>query len=172
MIMDFGLALRDESDRDPPDEIGCPAGTPAYMAPEQIEGGSRAAGSASDIYSLGVILYQLLTSRVPFQGSVMSMLRQILYETPDPPSRHRPDLDHDLEAICLKAIAKQPKDRYATMADLAVALERKLDEDWGDKTRRRSLGSRFLAVAVIAATVLLLAYVWNESVYVGRVRSS
>lgn len=170
VIMDFGLALRDESIETHLTKSGALLGTPAYMAPEQIEGGSRAAGSASDIYSLGVILYQLLTSRVPFQGSVMSMLRQILYETPDPPSRHRPDLDHDLEAICLKAIAKQPKERYATMADLAVALERKLDEDWGDKTRRWSLGSRFLAVAVIAATVLLLAYVWNESVYVGRVQ--
>ena len=63
-----------------------------------------------------------------------------------------------LDRICLKAMAKEPEDRYATMADLSVALERKLDEDWGDKTRRWSLGSRFLAVAVIAATVLLLAY--------------
>ena len=170
VIMDFGLALRDESIETHLTKSGALLGTPAYMAPEQIEGGSRAAGSASDIYSLGVILYQLLTSRLPFQGSVMSMLGQILYETPDPPSKHRPDLDHDLEAICLKAIAKQPKDRYATMADLAAALERKLDENRGKKARRWSLGSRLLAVAVIAAAVLLAAYVWNDSLYVGRVQ--
>jgi len=170
VIMDFGLALREESIETNLTKSGALLGTPAYMAPEQIEGGSRAAGSASDIYSLGVILYQLLTSRLPFQGSVMKMLGKILYESPDPPSKYRPDLDHDLEAICLKAMAKQAEDRYTTMADLAVALERKLDENRGEKARRWSLGSRLLAVAVVCAAVLLAAYVLNDSFFVGRVQ--
>jgi hypothetical protein len=79
-------------------------------------------GPGCDIYSLGVILYQLLTGRLPFEGSVAEVLGQIVTRPPEPPSKHRPDLDPRLEAICLKALHKHVADRYASMRDFAAAL--------------------------------------------------
>jgi hypothetical protein len=122
VVMDFGLARRDDATEIGLTRSGMLLGTPAYMAPEQIEASPGRVGPASDIYALGVILYQMLTARLPFQGSVMSVLRKIVYEEADPPSTYRPDLDPALEAVCLKAMAKGPEDRYTSMADLADAL--------------------------------------------------
>ena len=120
VIMDFGLARRDEAVEARLTKTGAILGTPAFMAPEQIEGNPDTVGPACDIYSLGVILYELLTARLPFSGSVIAMLGKILRDPPEPPSKHRPDLDSTLEAICLKAMAKRPQDRYASMADFGL----------------------------------------------------
>jgi hypothetical protein len=79
-------------------------------------------GPSCDIYSLGVILYELLTRKQPFVGDALSIVTQVLTETPRPPAAHRPDVDPRLEAICLKAMAKQPEARYASMAEFAAAL--------------------------------------------------
>jgi hypothetical protein len=123
VIMDFGLARRASQQ----EEVrltheGVVMGTPAYMPPEQVKGEVEAMGPACDIYSLGVILYQLLTGRLPFEGPTMAVLACILTQEPAPPSTRRPDLDRALEAICLKAMAKKPEDRFASMSDLAGAL--------------------------------------------------
>jgi formylglycine-generating enzyme required for sulfatase activity/serine/threonine protein kinase len=126
IVMDFGLAWRDETVEARLTKDGTVLGTPAYMSPEQVRGETRAIGPACDIYALGVILYELLAGRLPFEGSVLNILGKILTEEPKPPSRFRSDLDPRLEAICLKAMAKQAEDRYASMAELAAALAAQL----------------------------------------------
>ena len=105
-------------------------GTPAYMSPEQAEGGGRKVDHRSDIYSLGVILYQLLAGRLPFQGTVTAVIGQIvnLDIRPPPPSRFRQKLDPRLESICLTAMAKSIDERYSSMEEFAAALKTVLQQ--------------------------------------------
>ncbi|CAN5612328.1 hypothetical protein BH23PLA1_BH23PLA1_38660 [soil metagenome] len=112
VVMDFGLARRGLAEDSLKTKAGELLGTPAYMAPEQVDGDVEAIGPATDVYALGVILYQLLTNRLPFVGrTAMSVLVQIQTATPPRPSELRPGLDRRLEAICLKAMARNPEDR-------------------------------------------------------------
>jgi serine/threonine protein kinase len=122
VIMDFGLARRRGAIDSPLTQFGSVMGTPAYMAPEQARGNPDEIGPACDIYSLGVMLYELLAGRLPFTGDAMKVLTQVLTEEPEPPSRYRADLDPELEMICLQAMAKRPKNRYGSMSELAGAL--------------------------------------------------
>lgn len=122
IVMDFGLARRSKSEDVRLTRSGAVLGTPAYMPPEQVIGDVHAMGPGCDIYSLGVILYELLTRRVPFEGSVMMIVAQILTDKPVPPSRHRPEIDAELDSISLKAIAKDIPARYATMEEFADVL--------------------------------------------------
>jgi hypothetical protein len=122
IIMDFGLARRTRTADPRLTQKGAFLGTPAYAPPEQVSGYGEGTGPASDVYSLGVMLYELLTGQLPFRGDTMAMLSQVLLDEPPPPSSVRAGIDPELEAICLKAMAKKVEDRYESMAEFAAAL--------------------------------------------------
>jgi serine/threonine protein kinase len=123
VLMDFGLAVQfGPSQQSRLTQTGTLLGTPAYMSPEQVEGDPAHIGPPADIYSLGVILYEMLTGDVPFGGSVAAVIGQIVTQQPLRPSELNPKVDRQLQSICLKAMAKQPDERYESMGDMARAL--------------------------------------------------
>ena len=129
ILTDFGLARWLEPADVKLTHSGVLVGTPAYMAPELLGGEPEGVGPSCDIYSLGVVFYELLTRTVPFCGPLLSVLSQLAKDEPERPSIRRPDVDAELEVICLKAMAKRPADRYATAAELADALQDYLQRD-------------------------------------------
>lgn len=123
LITDFGLAkLVGDADA-ATTKVGDVLGTPAYMAPEQARGDVDAVGTPSDIYSLGVILYEMLAGQLPFRGTATEVLGQLLSVLPRPVLVLRPDLDPRLDAICRRAMAKKPLDRFAAAREMATALQ-------------------------------------------------
>ncbi len=190
IIMDFGLARRQDSSDEQLTQAGQVMGTPKYMPPEQVVGKAESIGPACDIYSLGVILYQLLTGKVPFEGDVLAVLNQIATDTPRPPSALRTEIDEQLDTICGKAMEKEAADRFGSMRDfhdaLAAWLEKnetpsksfaeKLEknQDEREKSSRRaspqSVGSGKIwlllaglaAVVVIGMGLIFLASQWGD----------
>jgi serine/threonine-protein kinase len=134
-IADFGLAKHFSRD-DGHTRTGAILGTPGYMAPEQAQG-KKELTPATDVYGLGALLYECLTSRPPFRGeSPVDTLMMVMENDPAPPRLLNPRVDPDLETICLKCLSRSPADRYASAAELADDLERFLN---GETIHARSL---------------------------------
>ena len=122
-VTDFGLARKlDPRAEDRLTQEGTIVGTPAYMSVEQIEDGAKNVGPRSDIYSLGIILYEMLTGELPFTGPVMAVIGKILRDKPKPPSALKKSISPRLESICLKMIARSADERFGSMKEVADAL--------------------------------------------------
>ncbi|CAN5534371.1 hypothetical protein BH20VER3_BH20VER3_07650 [soil metagenome] len=165
-VADFGIAKRLKEDTHLTIS-GAVIGTPTYMAPEQAAGTSRDVGPAADIYAVGAILYEMIAGRPPFlpEDSETSMTVRVITETPVSPAWHCPGVARDLETICLKCLAKKPRDRYPSTAALADDLRNFLD-DQPIVARRSSrllrLARRHRGAIIAAALGLGLAFVFSE----------
>jgi serine/threonine-protein kinase len=169
-ITDFGLAKILDADLGPTRSETL-LGTPSYMAPEQAAGDTTKVGAPADIYSLGAILYELLTGRAPFQGTTpLNTLEQVRSQDPVPPRRRRRALSVDLETICLKCLEKEPTKRYPSALVLADDLHCFLagkpiqarpvpawQRLWKGARRRPALVLWTLAAASVVCLLLTLA---------------
>jgi serine/threonine protein kinase/tetratricopeptide (TPR) repeat protein len=162
-LTDFGLARLAETESTVTRTMEV-LGTPSYMAPEQAVGNNAGVTSATDIYGLGAVLYQLLTGHPPFAGgTTFETVRLVLDTEPRQPRLLNPKVDRDLATICLKCLEKDPQRRYSSALALAEDLERWLKHEpirarrTGLVTRGRKWVRRNPSIAVMAAMLLVLA---------------
>lgn len=186
LITDFGLAkpLLDEQklSADQYDtESGAILGTPGYMAPEQATGGRQGVGPAADVYALGAILYEALTGRPPFRAATaLETLDQVRSQEPVPVLRLQPSVPRDIETICLKCLAKDPRRRYASAVDLAADVRRFLT---GEPIQARPVSARerllkwtrrkpALAALIAVCAIMLAGAASGVLVYNARLRAA
>lgn len=156
IIMDFGLASRDALLESDITHTGQVIGSPAYMAPEQVSADRDRIGPRTDVYALGVILYELLTGRRPFEGSGLSALGQISAGVKPVRPSQIARVDRGLDAVCRKAMAYDPAKRYRSATDLAVALDAVTEKpDRGGLRRMVGGGVAALTLVLLAAVVVL-----------------
>jgi hypothetical protein len=157
-VTDFGLAKRLHAGGQGQTRTGSVLGTPGYMAPEQAAGRVKELGPATDVYGLGALLYECLTGRPPFQAETpVDTIMQVIEREPAPPSLLNPNVDRDLETICLKCLQKDARGRYASAEAVAEDLRRYLAGE-----------------AISASTVNLFAYLGRaleRSQYMGEFRT-
>ena len=171
-IADFGLAKLLDGDPDQT-RTGTILGSPCYMAPEQASGRPHEVGPATDVYSLGVVLYEMLAGTTPFRSdSPLDTLQRVLVEPPARPHLRNPRIPVDLETICLKCLEKSPRQRYASALELAEELERFLNHEpirarpigvaarlWRWCRRKSSLATA-LGLAIAATVAAVVVSIW------------
>jgi eukaryotic-like serine/threonine-protein kinase len=169
-LTDFGLARLLEHDADQT-RTGALVGTPAYMAPEQAEGRVHDIGPCTDVYGLGAVLYEMLTGRPPFQGMTdVDTLRRVLSGDPVRPRQLRREVPHELEAICLRALEKNPRRRYSSAQALGADLNnflqgRPVDAKSPTPLDRLAKWSRrnpALATVWVLGALLILVLIWSN----------
>jgi TolB-like protein/Tfp pilus assembly protein PilF len=172
-LTDFGLARLVESESSVTQTLDV-LGTPSYMAPEQAVGNNASVSSATDVYGLGAVLYQLLTGQPPFAGGTTYDTIKLLLDTePKQPRQLNPKIDRDLSTICLKCLEKDPKRRYPSALALAEDLERWLKREpilarhtgvfaRGKKWVRRNPSIAIMAAMLLALAVPLGVMVWKS----------
>src|SRR5262245_20632078 len=172
-LTDFGLARLVESESSVTQTLDV-LGTPSYMAPEQATGNNAAVTSATDVYGLGAVLYQLLTGQPPFAGGATYETIRLLCDTePRQPRLLNPKIDRDLSTICLKCLEKDPKRRYSSALALAEDLERWLNHEplqarhtgvfaRGGKWIRRNPSISIMAAMLLALAAPLGVIIWKS----------
>jgi WD40 repeat protein/serine/threonine protein kinase len=176
-VTDFGVAKRDAG------EVtitldGEVLGTPAYMSPEQARGEGTRVDGRSDVYSLGVVLYEMLTGGLPFRGNFNMMLHQVEHNEPEPPRSLNDRIPRDLETICLKAMAKEPARRYPSARELAEDVKRYLADEpikarpvgppgrawrWSRRNPRLAGALASTAASLVAVAALSVLFALNRS---------
>ncbi|MCA8922760.1 MAG: protein kinase [Planctomycetes bacterium] len=158
-------------------------GTPYYFPPELIEG-PRAPDRRSDIYSLGVIMYELATGRLPFVGQTpLELFQRVLHDDPVPPTKFKPQLTKALETVCLKAISKDPAQRYATAAEFAVDVRALLEggtitakaegslKRWVRQKRKRASVGLMIGISTVLLTVVVGGILLNHKLTTEKQRA-
>lgn len=140
-LVDFGLATT--VDAETLTKTGAMLGTPAYMAPEQARGRSKELDERTDVYGLGTILYECLTGQLPFTGPGLALIQAVITEPPTRPRSIRPEIPVWLERVCLEALAKEPRARFQSAAEFALALR-----------SPHAAGTSSWALAAVVGTVL------------------
>lgn len=172
-VIDFGLAMRLDASA-VETATGNPVGTPSFMSPEQARGHRDQITTATDVYGLGTLLYTLLTGHAPFSGtSAVEILQHVLKDEPPRPRLWYPTVDRDLETICLKCLAREPKHRYHSAREVADDLNRWLDgrpivarpasrvEHAVKWVRRRKLLAALFTTAVIGSMLGVAGLAWG-----------
>jgi WD40 repeat protein len=180
LVTDFGLAKRVEGDKELT-HSGAIVGTPSYMAPEQATA-RKGLTIAADVYSLGAILYELLTGRPPFKAETpLDTVLQLLDREPERPRTLDPRINRDLETICLKCLEKDPHKRFGSAEALAEDLERwsrgepitarpagKLEMAWKWARRKPALAALAATVLVATAALLIVGVIFNAHLQIAR----
>jgi serine/threonine protein kinase/Flp pilus assembly protein TadD len=172
-LTDFGLARLVETESTVTRTLEV-LGTPSYMAPEQAAGNNAQLTSATDVYGLGAVLYQLLTCHPPFAGATTyETVRMVLETEPRQPRLYNPKVDRDLETICLKCLEKEPAKRYASAQSLAEDIERFLRDEpiWSRRSsqlehvwrwcKRKPLVASLVAALIMVVVIGLAGALWE-----------
>lgn len=167
VVLDFGIARLEQEHGQGATQTGAVIGTPAYMSPEQAQGLTREIDLRTDVYALGIVLYEMLTGRVPFEDQdTYALLKAVVEEEAPRPSRHVRSLDADLELVVMKAIAKEPGRRYDSARALADDLKRYLagqpisarPDTAGYRARKWFRRHREMAVASAVGLLVVLVF--------------